>query len=98
VFGGVWFNDRLNSIAQTNNDLTDQLQAAEQREAGVMEAVKTQHDMTYEALLMSTNPGSSVNLLRGTGAWTSARGMMMVSQTGTKALLLVVDLPPLPPR
>ena len=96
VFAGVWFNDRLNYVAQHNNELTDQLQAAELREAEVMEAVKTQQDMTYEALRMSASPGASVNLLRGTGAWTSARGMMMVSQTGTKALLLVADLPPLP--
>ena len=63
MFGGVWFNDRLNSVAQTNNDLTDQLQAAEQREAEVMAAIKTQQDMTYKAPLMSANPGSSVDLL-----------------------------------
>ena len=61
-----------------------------------MAAIKTQQDMTYKAPLMFANPGSSVNLLRGDGAWTSARGVMMVSQTGTDALLLVVDLPPLP--
>ena len=96
MFGRVWFNDRLNSVAQTNNDLTDQLRAAEQREAEVMAAIKTQQDMTYKARGMSTNPGSSVSLLRRTGAWTSARGVMMVSQTGTNALLLVVDLPLLP--
>ena len=96
VLGGVWFNDRLNDISQDNNELTNQLQAARQREAEVMEAVKSQQSMTYEALRMSANPGTSVSLLRGTGAWTSARGMMMVSQAGTRALLLVVDLPPLP--
>ena len=94
--GGVWFNDRLNSVAQTNNDLTDQLQAAEQREAELMAAIKTQQDMTYKAPLMFANPGSSVNLLRGDGAWTSARGVMMLLQTGTDALLLVVGLTPLP--
>jgi len=96
VFGRVWFNDRLNSVAQTNNDLTDQLRAAEQREAEVMAAIKTQQDMTYKPPLMSANPGSTVSLLERTGAWTSARGVMMVSQTGTNALLLVVDLPLLP--
>ena len=96
MFGGVWFNDRLNSVAQTNNDLTDQLRAAEQREAEVTAAIKTQQDVTYKAPLMSANPGSSVSLLRKTGAWTSARGVMMVSQTGTNAILLVVDLPLLP--
>ena len=53
MFGGVWFNDRLNSVAQTNDDLTDQLRAAEQREAEVMAAIKTQQDMTYKAPLMS---------------------------------------------
>ena len=64
MFGGVWFNDRLDSVAQTNKDLTDQLRAAKQREAEVMAAIKTQQDMTYKAPLMSDNPGSSISLLR----------------------------------
>ena len=68
MFGRVWFNDRLNSVAQTNNDLTDQLRAAEQREAEVMAAIKTQQDMTYKPPLMSDNPGSTVSLLKRTGA------------------------------
>ena len=83
-------------MAQTNNDLTDQLHTAEQREAELMAAIKTQQDMAYKAPLTSAYPGSSVSLLRGTGAWPSARGVMMVSQTGTNARLLVVDLPLLP--
>ena len=97
VFVVVWFNGRLESITLENEELTGQVHEAAQREAEVMQAVKTQRDMTYEALLMSFSPGTSVNLLKGTDPWTSARGMMMVSQAGTRALLLVVDLPPLPP-
>ena len=97
LFVGVWFNGRLESISQDNETLTGQLDAAAQREAEVMQVVKSQRDMTYEALSMSFSPGTSVNLLTGTGPWTSARGMMMVSQAGTRALLLVIDLPPLPP-
>ena len=96
VFVVVWFNGRLDSITQENEELTGQVHAAAQREAEVMQVVKTQRDMTYEVLSMSSSPGTSVNLLTGTGPWTSARGMMMVSQAGTRALLLVVDLPPLP--
>jgi anti-sigma-K factor RskA len=88
VFAGVWFNDRLNYVAETNHDLANQLEASQQREAEAREAVNT----TINAL---ANPRMSVNFLKGTGAWTSARGVM-VSQTETRALLLVVDLPPLP--
>ncbi len=61
-----------------------------------MQAVMTQRDVTYEALRLSFSPGASLNYLKGTGPGTSARGMIIVSQAGTRALLLVVDLPPLP--
>ena len=117
AFTAVWFNGRLDSITQENEELIGQVDEAAQRgadvmqavkqlsgqvdeaaerEAEVMQVVKDQRDMTYDALSMSFSPGTSVNLLKGTGRWTSARGMMMVSQAGTQALLLVVDLPPLP--
>jgi hypothetical protein len=96
VLAGVWFNDRLNSVSQINNDLADQLVAAELREAKVKESVKNQQKMAMDMLDMFNEPGASVSLLSGTGAWTSARGRMTVSRSGTKAFLLVVDLPPLP--
>ena len=86
VLAGVWFNDRLNSVSQINNDLADQLVAS----------VKNQQKMAMDMLDMFNEPGASVSLLSGTGAWTSARGRMTVSRSGTKAFLLVVDLPPLP--
>ena len=83
-------------VMQAVEDFTGRPDTVAHREAEVAKAVKTQRDVTYEALRMSFSPGTSVNFLRGTGPWTSARGMMMVSQAGTRALLLVVDLPPLP--
>ena len=83
-------------VMQAVEELTGRPDAVAQREAQATQAVMTQRDVTYEALRMSFSSDTSVNLLEGTGPWTSARGMIIVSQAGTRALLLVVDLPPLP--
>ena len=96
VFSGVWFNSRLNQVAKENEELSGQMEAAAEREADVIKRVSSQRAFVYEALRMSATPGTSVNMLWGTGHMPSARGMMMVSDTGTEALLLVLDLPSLP--
>ena len=41
--------------------------------------------------------GTSVNMLWGTGWEANARGMLMVSRSGSQALLLALNLRPLPP-
>ena len=97
VLGGVWFNARLDEISDDNEELSGQVVAAAESEANVMEMVKDQHNLTYEALRMSAMPGTSVNMLWDTRWPSRASGMMMVSQMGTQALLLVLNLPPLPP-
>lgn len=81
ILGGAWFYDRLNDISP-------------EQPATVLES----DDLSSrnEALLMSSSPGASVNMLRGTGPGESARGMLVASHTSHRALLLVVDLPPLP--
>ena len=81
VLGGVWFYDRLTEISPE--------QPATALEGDGMSS-------RNEALLMSSSPGASVNMLRGTGPGESARGMLVASHTSDRALLLVVDLPPLP--
>ena len=123
VFGGVWFNFRLDQIseenkeqsalleataeenreqsalleatAKENKEQSALLEAAAEEEAHVVEMVRDQHRYTYEALLLSVTPGTSLNMLWGTPEGAGARGMVMVSHTGAKALLLVLDLPPL---
>ena len=81
VLGGAWFYDRLKEISP-------------EQPATVLES----DDLSSrnEALLMSSSPGASVNMLRGTGPGESARGVLVASHTSHRALLLVVDLPPLP--
>ena len=110
VVSGVWFNARLNDVSDNsealgekvaavssqNEGLSDELQAAARREKEVMTAVTAQRTLMYDALRFSASPGTSINLLWGTERWSSARGMLMVSRTGTEALLLVINLPPLP--
>ena len=103
VLGGLWFNarltdvsDDLTEVAQVNEVLNQQLEAAAEREAQVMKTVRDQLEVTYEAVRMSATPGSSVNMLWGTGG-SRARGMVVVSPAGVRGLLIVLDLLPPPP-
>ena len=86
LLAGAWFYDRLDDVSP------------EQQSALALEGPGAGDGMTsrHEALLMSSSPGASVNMLRGTGPGESARGMLVASRTSDRALLLVVDLPTLP--
>ena len=81
ILGGAWFYDRLNEISP-------------EQPATVLEG--DEMASRNEALLMSSSPGASVNVLHGTGPGESARGVLVASHSSDRALLLVVDLPPLP--
>ncbi len=94
---GVWFNGRLSEVSRDAEQLSDELALARERESEVMTAVREHREATYEVMRMSSTPGTSVNTLIGTGPWSSARGIVMVSYTSNRGVLLVVDLPPLPP-
>ena len=96
VFAGVWFNDRLNDVSDDAVDLSQQVADADAHEEEMIEEFRSQRYALYEAIRMSTTPGSSVNYLSGTDQSSKAHGMIMVSSTGAKGLLLVVNLPPLP--
>ena len=88
--------EREAEVMQAMEELKGRPDAVAQRETEVAQVVKTQRDVTHEALRMSFSPDTSVNVLKSDGPWPSARGMIIVSEAGTRALLLVVDLPPLP--
>lgn len=94
---GVWFNDRLGDISRDAEQLSGELALARERESEVMTAVEEHRAATYELIRMSSTPGASVSTLLGTGPWSTARGVVMVSYTSNRGLLLVADLPALPP-
>jgi anti-sigma-K factor RskA len=96
IFTGVWFNGRLNDVSQDAKDLSQRVEAGDARDEEMLREFRSHRYGLYEALRMSTSPGSTVNLLSGTDRSSKARGMMMVSSTGAEGLLLVVNLPPLP--
>jgi len=82
VFAGVWFNSRLNELSVDN-------------EAQVKKMVNDQRFLTS----MTAAPGVSVNMLYGTEHSVKAWGMLAccsVSDGGPAALLVVLNLPPLP--
>lgn len=110
IFGGVWFNakishmskenqelaERIKAVAEENQGLNGQLEEMTARESQVIDMVKDQRLLTYEVIRLSAAPGTSVNTLSGTGWTAEARGVMVVSRTGREALLLAINLPPLP--
>ncbi len=95
IFSGVWFNTRLNDVSEDAEDLSQQVADADAHDEEMLKESRSQRYALYEALRMSTT-GSSVKLLSGTDRSSKARGMIMVSSSGTEGLLLVVNLPPLP--
>ena len=96
VFSGVWFNNQLDQISDDSKEMSVQIDEAAERESDIMELVKNQRSLTYEALRLSASPDTSVNMLWSTGPPSPARGMLVVSYSGSEALLLVLNLPPLP--
>ena len=77
-------------------EFRQRVEATDSRDEEMLREFRSQRYALYEALRMSTSPGSTVNLLSGTDRSSKARGMIMVSSTGAEGLLLVVNLPPLP--
>ncbi len=111
IFGGVWLNGRWNEVSGENGEVVEQLeQVAKSNEdpsekvpnladvgSGVMDIAGERRSHTYDASRTSVTPGTSVNMLWGTGRGANARGMLMVSRSGSQALLLALNLRPLPP-
>ena len=96
VAAGVWFDNRLDQMTEDSEQLANELSLARVRESQALDRVSAQRRQTYEALEMSAAPGATVNTLLGTGPWSTARGLMMVSASANRAILVVVNLPPLP--
>jgi anti-sigma-K factor RskA len=114
VFGGLWFDSRMNRVSTENEALRGRLESVSQslsdlesvnqslsarlesvveRDTELAQMVAAQQDLAYEALRFNTQ---SLSLLRGQGQAWKARGMMMVSQSEPRAVLLTLNLPPLP--
>lgn len=99
VFSGFWFNNRLSNLSSDNEALNVQLEGMVERETDMMDMVKEQRNITIDALTMTAASETSVNLLKATGpSPVTARGVVMVSHTESRALLLVLNLPPLSPN
>ena len=99
VFSGFWFNNRLSDLSSDNEALNIQLEGMVERETDMMDMVKEQRNITIDALTMTAASETSVNLLKATGpSPVTARGVVMVSHTESRALLLVLNLPPLSPN
>lgn len=84
------------AVSRVNSNLTGQLASVMARESQAVEMIIRQRYFTYEALRMTATPGTTVNMLWGTGWSAQSRGMVMVSSAGTTGVLLAFDLPSLP--
>ncbi len=110
VVGGVWFNGGLKDVADENGEIAGQLeqvvrsnQAQSDKvtrladvDSDVMDVVAGRRPIRYGAPRQSAAAGASMNMLWGTIWEANARGMLMVSRSGSRALLLALDLQPLP--
>lgn len=95
VVGGFWLNGRVNEISDANKEMSGKIETVVEREAEVRRMIDEQRYLTS----MTAAPGVSVNMLHGTERTTRAWGMIAccaVSDSGTVALLAVLNLPPLP--
>ena len=95
VLGGVWFNSRLNELSVDNEELNQQIETVVEEEAQVKKMVSDQRFLTS----MTAAPGVSVNMLYGTEHSVKAWGILAccaVTDGGPAALLVVLNLPPLP--
>lgn len=109
--GGTWFNGRsdetsvgngeivgqLENVINGNRVLNDSILDKADLRPGVGDVIGRQRRQSYDTLRVSAAPGATVNMLRGTGPGERARGMLMVSRSGSHALLLALDLRPLSP-
>ena len=92
ALGGIWFNERLNSVRVEKQALAAQL-AAEGEPKG--EIYDTVADQRY--LVSMVEPGASVNPLSAS-KWivAEARGMLVLPKTRKVALIAATGLPALP--
>ena len=104
----AWFNLRLDhladrseeldrrvaSVAEKENLMDQELEAALQRDHQLLEMIRQQRYLTY----MAASPGVTVSMLSSAERrYSGARGMIVMTRDGSTALLAVLDLPPLPP-
>ena len=96
VLGGAWYNRRLNDVAEERVVLATQVASVAENvaenEAEIMDMIQAQRYLTY----MAASPGMSVKRLSATDLSSKARGMIVISATGSQALLSAIDLPTLP--
>ena len=88
--------ERLDSqsqkAAEDMNDFTSRLDVLFASQQHTYDMVRDQGHITY----VMSSPGTDVNMLKATEPTARARGMIAVSDTGQAAVLLALDLPPLP--
>ena len=106
IAGGFWFNQRISEIDAEKEqlverveqidtekaDLASKVDEMEQDETAMLEMVVQQRALTYWA----TNPDVSVKRMSATNVSNRARGMVMVSSSGGRALVSALNLLPLP--
>ena len=80
-------------MAEDSGTIANQLDVLLASQTHTYDMLRDQGYLTY----VMSSPGTAVNLLSATEPTARARGMIAVSDTGQAAVLLTLDLPPLPP-
>ena len=91
VVGGVWFDGRLDRVAEEKEALASQLGEMTKTEAEMAQRLRAERQLTYKA----TAPGASVKVLSSTKSSANASALIVVAPTGMGAVLSSIDLPQL---
>ena len=93
VWGGIWFNQRLDQVAEERDELADRVETMALGEAEMTEKVRNLVDLSYVAAA----PDTAVSPLTPTDKASTGRGMILVPKWGQWALLAAYNMPSLPP-
>jgi anti-sigma-K factor RskA len=91
VVAGIWFNSRLEQIADEKEALADQVELIARDEAEMKDNLQKQRDLAFMAAA-----GAEVSKLSPTEVSTRSSGMVMAPEAATTALLTATDLRILP--
>ena len=92
VLGEVWFNSRLNQIAEEKEALAAQIATVTDSEAEMIDRWKAQHDL----IQMAAAPGTTVKTLSASETTVNASAFIVVEATGMEGTLTAIDMPQLP--
>ncbi len=90
IVGGIWFNSRINEIADEKEKLAAQIETVARGEAEMIETLRDQRRLTHKAIT-----ATSLKTLSATDRSTSAEALIAFESTGMTVTISAMDMPQL---